>query len=163
MDSVSGKGIADAEIILTPPIGDYIVHTTDANGSFEFTGLRAGDYHIKLHRPGYSEVTLPASVTAGQSVVLELRSKAESGGVILRVVDPDGKGVAGASVTLQAGTGTTPLKTAATGSEGNLVQQLDPGTYSVSVTAPGYAPGSATITVGAGQLQNVTITLQKAP
>ncbi len=70
-----------------------------------------------------------------------------------------GSPIAGASVSTQPAT-----TTATTDSQGNYsISNVTPGSYTVTASASGYFPGSASVTVTAGQTSTCNVALQPVP
>jgi hypothetical protein len=79
-------------------------------------------------------------------------------GTIIGTITISGSGspVSGATVTTDPGT-----TTATTGSQGTFtIANVAPKTYTVTAAAPGYASGSVSVTVAAGQTATANISLQ---
>jgi hypothetical protein len=94
-----------------------------------------------------------ALLAAGQ-----LTPAAAQGTAILqgRVTDTAGAPLAGASIVLQ-GPGTY---TGSTDSNGNFtISSVTPGIYTITIRRPGYQPGTSSLSLVAGQTQNITVAL----
>jgi hypothetical protein len=91
---------------------------------------------------------LPAASTHAQQLPEDPSTANVSG----TITDSDGALVEGAKITLSTTTPAQP-RTALTGSDGRFhFAGLPPGTFTLSVTAPGLAPGSASLTLHPGEL-----------
>ncbi len=71
----SGGVVPGAKVTLVSNVAPTQEQTTDAEGNYSFTGLRAGSYHISVSVPGFqdfagSDVTLLAGQVATQDVAL---------------------------------------------------------------------------------------------
>ncbi|MCA1595385.1 MAG: carboxypeptidase regulatory-like domain-containing protein, partial [Chloroflexi bacterium] len=162
VDAATGQPVPDVEVILSPATGTAVVHTTGPDGTYQFTDIRPGPFTIRVHKPGYADVNQNIEVIGGQTNTLNFKTAAQQGAVVGRAVDANGAPVAGATVTIVDASGAT-VSTRTSGADGTFLERLNPGTYTVNVTATGYSPGVATITVPAGENVSVTVTLQKAP
>jgi hypothetical protein len=82
-----------------------------------------------------------------------------SGDIVGTVTDPTGASIPGAQVTVKAAsTGNT--KTATADQSGNFrVSLLNPDTYNVTVTAPGFTTSSTNIPLSAGQVASASLKL----
>ncbi len=84
-----------------------------------------------------------------------------TGGIRGQVADPTGAVIPGAIVVVRTTSGKVAGKTASDAGGVYAVKGLDPGTYSVTVTAPGFAAYSVPgIEVAAGQMKNLNPRLQ---
>src|SRR4029453_11913915 len=97
-DAQSGEPVAGARVSLTARgrRGEPREGRAGADGAFQVNGLEEGDYDLRAAAPGYLRtkprtVAVLASGTAVTPVLLE-----RGGSISGRVLDPDGKPVAGA-------------------------------------------------------------------
>jgi hypothetical protein len=162
-DSATGKPVPDVEVALLPQTGTYTLRMTGPDGKYQFNDVALGAYTLRFHRPGYSEETRPLIVTSGRPIKVDIRTNAQRGGVMGRVIDSNNNPIANAVVVVRNDAGETVATRSGVSQEGTFVQRLDPGTYTITVTAPGFIDGQATATVEAAQLQSVTVTLQRQP
>jgi hypothetical protein len=123
---------------------------TTSDGKYEFPRLPAGDYSVTVpDPPGDYLVPDPKPVTLGRVDETANLALARPGSISGTVTDHDtGDPVAGATITVTGAT-TTTITTNAAGDYS--ADGLDPGDYTVVVTAP-----DGTTVVGAGT-QTVTI------
>ncbi|PZW48015.1 putative repeat protein (TIGR01451 family)/fimbrial isopeptide formation D2 family protein [Humitalea rosea] len=160
------KPLAGVKVTLLNAAGDAIgpVVFTDVNGAYEFTGLKPGDYRVKMEGPALT-FTSPKDATGdaldsdldanGFSDVVTLVSgsnhrdldggfyyKTKIGDFVWDDINGDGiqqigePGVAGVTVRLLDGAGTV-LATATTDGNGYyLFQNRNPGTYIVAFVKP---------------------------
>jgi hypothetical protein len=86
---------------------------------------------------------------------------ANSGGIHGTVADPSGAVIPGATVVVRSTTGAMAGKATSDSGGGYAVHGLAAGTYSVTVTAPGFAAYSVPgVAVAAGQMKNLNPALQ---
>lgn len=110
---------------------------------------------------GLCLVALLAVVLAVPASAQSAPAKAATGGIRGQVTDPTGAVIPGATVVVRSTTGALAGKATADNGGVYMIRGLAPGTYSVSVTAPGFAAyGMPGIVVTAGQLHNVNPALQ---
>jgi len=97
------------------------------------------------------------------TLVLSLAAFAQetTGGVQGTIRDPQGAVISGATVTV-SGPALIGKKTATTDSAGNYhIEQLPPGTYSVTVNAAGFSPATQNdLRIETGALPNINVTLK---
>ena len=161
IDAETRQVIPDTEVILTPATGTATVKTTGADGGYQFTDLTPGVYLLKAHRPGYIDVDHKIDITGGGSETVSFALPPEKGGIVGHVVDAAGNSIAGAIVTVVNAAGTT-IATLTSGADGAFAERLAPGAYTLQTVAAGYENTNTTVTVPAGQLANVTVTMRKS-
>lgn len=151
--TVSGSdgGVGGVTVVLTDTGGTEVARAvTGSDGTYVFPGVPAGSYDVTVPDPPGDYVS-PAAVpvTFGRVDVTVDVALARPGSISGTVTDHDtGDPVAGATITL---TGPT-TKTLTTNSAGDYsAEGLDPGAYTVVVTAP-----DGTTLVGSGT-RTVTI------
>src|SRR3954468_18693337 len=97
------------------------------------------------------------------TLVLSLAAFAQetTGGVQGTIRDPQGAVISGATVTV-SGPALIGKKTATTDSAGNYhIEQLPPGTYSITVNAAGFSPATQNdLRIATGALPNINVTLK---
>jgi len=130
--------------------------TEGAVGSFAIGGLATpGDYTLTFVRDGYASETVPISLGAnGAPPSLDVTLGTELGG-IRGTVTRDGGGVfVGATVTATNGVRSWTTTSSAAGETlangGYLFSSLQPGTYSVTITAAGLRQVTAMVRVSPG-------------
>lgn len=135
--------------------------TTGTTGTYSITAIPAGTYTMTVSASGYNtwsgSVTITAAGTATQNV--SLTPVVTTGSVSGTVTKADGAALAGATVSIAG-------KTATTASNGTYsVTGIAAGTYTMTVSATGYAnwSGSVVITAGGTTTQNVTLTAVSTP
>ncbi|WP_415839297.1 MSCRAMM family protein, partial [Nocardioides zeicaulis] len=142
----AGHGLGGVEVVLTPVGGGApLTVATTGDGAYELAGVPPGDYTLAVTAPeGWTApapvaVTVPPGGLTGQDVALSRPGSA--GGVVTL----DGAPAAGVEVVVEGPGGRQVVRTDADG--GWYVDQLGPGAWTVSVTAP-----AGTIPSGAGTL-----------
>jgi carboxypeptidase family protein len=155
--TVAGKPLT----VLTPTVGQV--------GTFVLSNLPTpGTYVITFAAPGHGSTTQIVDLKAGANRAgMTIQLTAGSGAVTGRVVDATGRPVGGATVTVGGAVSTTgaapPSTTTLTaGSVGSFALSglAAPGAYTLTASAPGYAPGTVPVTLSLnGPAPTVTITL----
>lgn len=135
-----------------------------AVGSFELSGLKApGAYTLIFTRSGYEPTTVPVTLAASGSpptvrVTLHSQLGSISGAIMLQ-----GAGFVGATVTATNGARSWTVTSSSAGfgrpTGGFLIDALRPGSYSLTVTAPGHAQQTALVVVTAGHTATQTLEL----
>lgn len=132
--------------------------TTGAVGSFSISGLAApGDYTLTFVLEGYAPETVPVSLgSSGTPPSVKATLGTQLGGVSGTVTGPGGAPYVGATVT--ATNGLKSFVTTSTSAGGALAgggyqfSGLQPGTYSVTVTASGMQQQTGLVTVTSGSV-----------
>lgn len=167
-----GKVPAEAVHLGAPAAADDGIRTTTSakDGSFSFAGISApGYYLLTLARPGFrtQRFIINAADLAAGGAPLKVAMQPGDGSLSGTVTGPAGP-VGAATVTISDGTVSlqTSSSSGGTGSSGAagswVVKGLStPGTYLVSVAAPGYGTSSRLVTVDAGGSGTADVTLQR--
>lgn len=160
---VGGTGILDPAAV---PTTTTLTGGATA-GQFSLSGLAPGEYTLTFEREGYASETVPVRVSGTEAVPpLDVVLGRQLGGITGRVTRVGGGALVGAVVTVTNGTKTwTTGSTAAIDNRpagGFLMSGLAPGSYSVTVTAAGYAPITALVRVVAGLTSEQPIQLPVA-
>ena len=126
----------DGEHAMTDPL------TTDAEGGFAFTGLRAGSYTVTIsgfpEDVQFDEVSMTVEVDVGEVGMAEFEGAYIRTATIDGRVAIEGEGLAGVMVTLSGGPGNESY-TRMTGDNGEYAfTELRPGDYQISID--GYDP-----------------------
>lgn len=155
-DKATGEPIVNASVKLLP-LGWKTV--TAADGSFEFSDISEGSYHLLVTKTGYidtesSTITVESGKTARSDIQLE-NAYSEIAG---QVIDADtGDALDNASVSLNPGGYIT-----LTGSDGYFeFHDLDAMQYIVTAQKQGYSTNRKNVRTIAGEVVNITITLSK--
>jgi outer membrane protein OmpA-like peptidoglycan-associated protein len=147
--------VEDPNGVLVPNARSHVFGTgVDLRDDNEFSVvLEPGLYSIDTEAPGFIPRDDRFQVPVGQpfDYVQVLEPAAPMGRVRLRVIQSDGSPIDGATWTVP-GRDATPVSDAEI--------SLAPGSYAVSVRAPGYAPTVATADVVEGELSRVIVMLQ---
>ncbi len=164
-----GKGLGGATVTVggattgaTPPsagtaapVPTTTTLTSGAVGTFAINGLAApGSYTLTFTLAGYAPATVPVTLTAsGPPSTVSVTLSTELGRISGTVTSADGAYV-GATVTATDGTRSWKATSTSSGAGlpagGYIIDQLQPGTYAVTVTAPALAQQTALVTVTAG-------------
>jgi protocatechuate 3,4-dioxygenase beta subunit len=134
---------------------------TDAMGRFRFTDVTPGATHISVSHPDYAptdvDVTVASTGRADRAYDIDAIDLAEPGAVEGRVVDRDGRPVAGARVGVGVVGAYVPVGAASAGtvttkSDGSFhLDRVRPGEAEVSAYAPDVGRGRAVVSVDDGR------------
>ncbi|MBR4532265.1 carboxypeptidase regulatory-like domain-containing protein [bacterium] len=152
----TGEPITNAGVELIP-LGWKTV--TAADGSFEFSDISEGSYHLLVTKTGYidtesSTITVESGKTARSDIQLE-NAYSEIAG---QVIDADtGDALENASVSLIPGEYSTMTRI-----DGSFeFHDLDAMQYTVIAQKQGYVTNRKNVRTIAGEVVNITITLLK--
>jgi hypothetical protein len=150
--------------------------TSGTVGSFAISGLPApGAYTLTFSLPGYQPATVPVTLSGnGAPPQVSVTLSADLGSITgrigeVRTVDGTTTTITstfvGATVTATNGSQTWTVTSSAAGGAlsngGYLISNLVPGTYSVTVTAPGLQQQTGIVVVAAGRTATLDLTLTK--
>ena len=124
------------------------IGTTDVNGNLEIPNLAPNTYQVSVTATGYKPNTQTATVPIGSR-----------GTVII----PLEKALADVTISSNANNATVTIASRVIGLAPAKVSNLEPGTYSVTVSASGYEPSTQSITVKAGDSSSITVNLKALP
>jgi uncharacterized protein (DUF2141 family) len=150
-DAASGTPLANVNLYTIPP---SIIITTTSSGAFTFENMEAGTYQLIAKKSGYDSARVSVSVIAGlTSSANILMNKADTtvppatGNLTGKVID----GVTGLAVS-NAEVSTDPSTTVVfTDETGNYnFNNLQPGSYTVSISKNYYSSTSSSVTITAG-------------
>jgi Carboxypeptidase regulatory-like domain len=128
--------------------------TTGADGSYKLTGLAApASYQLTFTTPGYQSSTVVDTVTGGDERLEPTVVLGANGGQISGIVTSSGGPVGGATVSTTVGDKPLSVITPTTGQVGAFVlpNLPTPGTYVLTVSAPGHGSRTEIIDLSAGQ------------
>ncbi|GGU29446.1 MSCRAMM family protein [Nocardioides albus] len=132
-----GNGLGGVQVRLVPAGGgDPITTVTDGDGTYLLDGVPPGDYTAEIDAPeGYSGATSrPVAVAASDVTGVDF-DLTRPGAVAGQVTDASsGAPVAGVTVTVEGPDGPVAVTTDDAG--GYVVEDLPPGDYTITVTAP---------------------------
>jgi hypothetical protein len=142
--------------------------TSGSVGSFSISGLQApGDYTLTFRLDGYAPETVPVSLRSrGAPPTVKVTLGTELGGISGTVTGPGGQPYVGATVTATNGTRSWTTTSSSPGGVlsggGYLFGAMEPGTYSVTVTASGIQQRTGIVTVLPGETAHQDFTLRAA-
>lgn len=120
---------------------------TWADGSFGLPATPGHSYQVSVNQPGYKPHEQTVTVGSGLTT-LDLTLEPGAATVEGQVT---GGGTPLSAATVTAWQGTTAVTTTLTDAAGQYNLSLDPGSYTVTFSAPGYAERAAALTLNAGQ------------
>lgn len=160
LDASTNEPIADASVQLLPTERESRAlrgAVTDASGAFIVDLVPSGAYAVTASREGYGNQVLDVAIGESGRDGLELKL-ARNDGVTMSVVDGrDGRALAGV-VTVYDVQGRSIYESRSMFSSlaGDLRIPISPGSYTASVSAPGYASRSVSFTAPSRQTVPLT-------
>ncbi len=164
--AVNGHGLGGAKVTVggatsaSAAMPTATTLTAGSPGTFSISGLHApGSYTVTATLAGYASASVPvtlASNGSGADITITLRT--DLGGISGLVRGPNGRTYAGATVTATDGRDSRTSTSNSSGG-GFLFSGLDPGSYSVTVTAPGLRQQTALVAVTAGHTSRQNLRL----
>ncbi len=172
-----GQGLGDAQVLVGGAIvtggtadPDSVPSTTTltsgAVGTFTISGLRSpGDYTLTVIRSGFASETVPVRLSGnGPPPSVAIKLGTELGTIRGQVIRPGGGDKVGATVTATDGTRTWTTTSSSPGGAlkhgGYLFGSMQPGTYSVTVTADGIQQQTALVRVTSGDTSSQNFRLK---
>ena len=148
-----------------------VAAATGSAGSADFANLTPGTYQLQVTDGADTPVSESVDVASGSSSAGVTMAE---GGTINGTVDSGSSPVNGATVVAVPEGSTTPAGEASTGADGSYsIAGLAPGTYDLSVSAPGDAPtvltgesvtaGTTTTAIASLEASGASLTLSLAP
>lgn len=134
-------------------------------GAFSISGLSApGDYTLTFTADGYAPTTVPVRLEAsGEPPVLSVQLDTKLGSISGVVRRDNGAALSGASISITDGVQTWTATTGGAGSLGGAgafqVNDLPPGSYSVTARADGLQQQTSLVTVDPGVTSDTTLEL----
>lgn len=139
--------------------------TSGSVGSFVVNGLHSpGSYTLTFTLDGYRSATVPVTLQANSKPPkVRVTLTQQVGAITGQILGPDGGAYVGATVTATNGSKVWTAVSSAPGGVlphgGYRIDGLQPGSYSVTVTAPGKQQQTALVTVTAGTAATQTLRL----
>jgi hypothetical protein len=139
--------------------------TSGLVGGFVVNGLTApGSYTLTFTLAGYAPTTVPVTLSGtGAPAKLAVTLSTQLGQVKGQITGPGGIGYIGATITATDGVHTfTSTSTGASSGlpqGGYVIAGLQPGTYTLTATAPSLSPQTALITITAGKTTTQSLAL----
>lgn len=166
---VVGGSVQDGGSVDSTTLPSTTTLTEGSVGSFTVSGLATpGDYTLTFVREGYASETVPISLSAnGAPPKVNITLGTQLGGIRGTVTGPAGGVYVGATVTATNGAKSWSTTSSAAGGDtlangGYLFSSLQPGTYSVTVTADGIRQQTGMVTVRSGAVSAQNFTLRAA-
>jgi len=136
--------------------------TTNASGVYQFTNVASGTYSVTAVATGFFSVTESAAVSANQTTTLNFRLP--TGGKLAGTVTnvSNGNAIAGATVHIFGGSVSMDFTLTTDASGGYATNFIPTGSYSIIVSAGGFASRGQTGSVSPGQTTTVNFGLLPA-
>jgi hypothetical protein len=171
-DEATKKPLSGVTVGITGSSGARSGVTGGSQNTAVFQDLRSGTYNISASPSGYQEANSTANIESPKSAVVYLWVKPSGGyAVNVKVNNPDGKAISGASVIASGAFGTV---TATTTGDGAAKLMVPAGKATIIVKATGYSdtqlpnigvpftnPPVLVVTLSPSLWLNVTVTDQK--
>jgi|GEM_PF-4567307 hypothetical protein len=153
--------VANATVILSNSSISYRTLSAAPLGSYKFSDIKAGQYNLRVEKPGYLSNYTSVTLYPGRTEWLNLTITPTSGFVEGIVNETLGNGrqapLQGAEITIQ---GQGIIYRTTTNSEGlYFFSNLSQGTYIITVQKPGFSPGQGTVTVVLGKVNYLNFTV----
>ncbi len=133
--------------------------TTNSAGAYTFTNVPAGTYAVTASTAGFFSQTNQVTVASGTTATLNF-ALATGGKISGTVTNSNGVAISSAQVNIVGGLIAT-TKNLTTSSTGTYNSSWVPiGTYTVTVTAPGYSTQTKTVSVTTGNTTTINFTMQ---
>ncbi|WWB87080.1 carboxypeptidase regulatory-like domain-containing protein [Priestia aryabhattai] len=136
---------------------------TNAEGNYSFTQLASGTYTLNFIAANFVTATRTPTVPAGQTQIVNVTLQPSPGTVTGTVTSTGGTPVASATINLIDAFNTV-VATATTNIQGQYtLSNVNPGQYSVTVSAPNFQSQLLGITVTSNQTTTANFTLIPSP
>ncbi|KML32346.1 carboxypeptidase regulatory-like domain-containing protein [Rossellomorea marisflavi] len=138
---------------------------TDSSGHYTVPGLSPGSYTVVIGANLFSTVTLGASISGGQTTILNATLAPNPGTLTGIVTDTGANPLSGVNVTVTSSSGTgVIIATTVTANDGSYtVPGLAPGTYIIVASGVNFQQASAGATVTSGVTTILNFTLAADP
>lgn len=148
VDAGTGERLAGISVRFQPSTHGSFMVTTDNNGMFSMPNLRPGTYKLSAWGDGYAIQRRELAVSDTGADEIELRLTRGATTTVLVVDARNGRPIAANAAVLDAqGRVIEEIHRVATGDPAQGVRlPLPPGTYTVQISAHGYAPARTRIT-----------------
>lgn len=162
--------LQDAEVKLRRNGVLVMTTLTDAQGRVSFSYLMAGQYSVRVAKPGYAVIERAVTIQYCDSTSLDLRMTASTSGGdtccggVLRVIVKSlatNAVVTGAQVKLTRPGMDTRIQTSA--NDGVVFRELCPGEYGVRIFREGYKVMEFSVTMGCNEPKELEKYLETAP
>jgi outer membrane protein OmpA-like peptidoglycan-associated protein len=162
-DAVTKKPIPNATVRYLDRRDVVTAQLTGEDGVFVSYGLPPGPVSIEVSRDDYNAVRVETSVVANGETPAEvqLQPKPPANGQVRVKVNDDKSAAVPATVRFTSTTGA--IVDADAEGPGAFVAKLPGGDYTVDIVAEGYLAKQRQVSVTAGQVQSLDVTLTKKP
>ncbi|MET3728315.1 5-hydroxyisourate hydrolase-like protein (transthyretin family) [Fictibacillus halophilus] len=150
VEALSGTGIA------------VVTATTDGVGQYVINRLAPGSYRLRVSAPAFQTFVVGFSVSAGQTVVVDVNLLANPGSIAGTVFDEDsGVPLPGASLKVVNSSGITDASATTDVNGQYSVDSLAPGTYVITFSSDGHGTKTIGTYVQSDQATTVDVTLRR--
>ncbi|MED1864392.1 carboxypeptidase regulatory-like domain-containing protein [Fictibacillus nanhaiensis] len=150
VEALSGTGIA------------VVTTTTNGTGQYTINRLAPGSYRLRVSAPAFQTFVVGFSVSAGQSVVVDVNLVANPGSITGTVTDEDsGVPLAGASLKVVNNSGITDASVTTDANGQFSVASLGPGTYVITFSSDGHGTKTIGTYVQSDQSTTVDVKLRR--
>lgn len=163
--SSDGSSVVGASVSSTTmPSGQAaLTGTAGSDESVRFNGIAPGNYTFSATLTGYVTNTGQTTVTAGNNTLsITLQAPvATTGGIKVTVMDSSGNAVAGTTVSSTSTPSGQTALSGVTAANGMITfSGVIPGAYTIQASMTGYTSNTGSVTVVAGSVPTLSITLQ---
>jgi len=153
-DGSTAQPLSSASVTLAAgPTG-----TTNSAGQYTLTGVAEGTYTVSVTATGYATTSLSITVGPGTTITQNFALQPNPGTITGAVTDAStNQAVSGATVSYSGGSATTSAAGMYT------LNNVPEGSYTVTVSATGYASQSPNVSVGPGGTTSQNVALQPNP
>ncbi|WP_312861154.1 MFS transporter [Amycolatopsis endophytica] len=155
--SPGGDGVGDTAVVATDGSGQVVAQTvTLADGTFQLTGLPAGEVTVTAHLDGHRPVAATVVVSGAEPAIADLLVQA-AGALHGTVTGPDGAPVAGAKITVSDSAGALAAETVTDERGEYELSDLAPGDYTVVTSL--FEPAVHQVDLAGGEPATVDVDL----
>ncbi|WP_394176431.1 carboxypeptidase regulatory-like domain-containing protein [Guptibacillus hwajinpoensis] len=162
VDEITGAPIVGANVNILDSNGQVVATTaTNTSGNYLVNGLQAGSYTVSVFKSSYARKTAGVIVVPDETTTVDLSLQRSTGSVFGKLQDDTGHPINSDSVGVRLldAKGLLLQSTVASPECEFSFSDLPPGQYLISISANGYQSKVVPVSVVAGEVSELTITL----